>query len=78
MPLTGPPRRGDVLLRGSFETGFQLLDPLTHRPIAANLVTLADVVATARRLGATGIWQEARPAGRAEVRHRTTRIPMDD
>jgi hypothetical protein len=56
----GSPRPGEreLLLRGSVTEGYQLIDPATQKPVADALRSLTEVVAAARRHGATKIWQE--------------------
>ena len=71
-------QRGDLLLRGTLDTGFQLIDPVTHQAISGELVTLADVVATARRLGATGICHDTSTAQADDAQRRTERMLMDE
>jgi hypothetical protein len=79
MPPDARPQRGDVLLRGSTDTGYQLIDPVTQRQIVGGLLTLADVVAAARRHGANGIWQEAAKGRHPEdLKRLSWRMPNDD
>lgn len=51
------PDPGDVMLRGSFETGFELLKADTLQPIAQGRHPLVDAIHIARRLGAKALWQ---------------------
>jgi hypothetical protein len=51
------PKRGDVLLRGSTESGFVVLDATNRKSLSAPLA-LREVIALARQHGAKTIWQQ--------------------
>jgi hypothetical protein len=51
------PSPDDILLRGSFQTGFELLKAETFQPIVEGLHSLADAVNIARQHGAGALWQ---------------------
>ncbi|HUE89509.1 MAG TPA: hypothetical protein VMO26_25820 [Vicinamibacterales bacterium] len=53
------PRSGDVLLRGDSESGFAVLDAVTHDLIQGGMSTLLEAVDVARARGAGSIWQQS-------------------
>jgi len=53
------PKLGDVLLRGTPDTGFVLVDAVTLQHVAGPLPSLPAAVEAAQRHGAPAIWQQA-------------------
>jgi hypothetical protein len=53
------PQVGDVLLRGDTRQGFQIVDAISHEILAASIPTLEAAIETARRHGASAIWQQS-------------------
>jgi hypothetical protein len=61
------PRQGDILLRGCHDRGFQLLDAISHEPIAG-VMALDDAIDVALSMTTGAVWQQCvggdgRPAG---------------
>jgi hypothetical protein len=52
------PQADDVLLRGSDETGFELVNPLTLNRVHGPFLTMVAAVEAARGLGAK-VWQQS-------------------
>ena len=52
------PVAGDVILRGSIEDGFELVDAVSERSLVRNLLSIAAAVEAARVRGAPQIWQQ--------------------
>ena len=60
------PRAGDIMLRGSFDGGFELLDAETMRHVSDGRHSISDAITFARQQGADAIWQlNADDRGRA-------------
>lgn len=57
-PATPGPQRGDVLLRGSFRAGFEIVDAITDRHIAGPM-QLSRAIQVAKAHGAIGLWQQS-------------------
>jgi hypothetical protein len=55
--MTNTPKPGDVLLRGSLDSGFYLVDPVCDEVLARNLPTIAAAVEVARTRRAE-VWQQ--------------------
>jgi hypothetical protein len=51
------PQTGDILLRGSFDSGFELLDPQTSRPLIGGRHSISAAIAFAREHQAPMLWQ---------------------
>jgi hypothetical protein len=51
------PQTGDIVLRGSFEAGFDLLDPQTLQPIIDGRHSISEAIAFAREHRASMLWQ---------------------
>jgi hypothetical protein len=51
------PRPGDVLLRGSLESGFIVQDALSRKPFGT-VGSFADAIQLAQERGASCIWQQ--------------------
>jgi hypothetical protein len=51
------PRAGDILLRGSFESGFELLDAATFQHVNGGRHSISEAIVFARQRGAEAIWQ---------------------
>ena len=51
------PQTGDILLRGSFDAGFELLDPQTLQPIIEGRRSISEAIAIARKHRASMLWQ---------------------
>ena len=52
------PTAGDVILRGSMEDGFELIDAMSERSLVRRLGSIAEAVEVARERGAPQIWQQ--------------------
>ena len=58
MPATVlSPRAGDILLRGSFESGFELLDAETSQHVTDGRHSISEAITFARQHGADAIWK---------------------
>ena len=62
------PRAGDILVRGSFDSGFELLDAATLRHVGDGRHSISEAIIFARQQGAEAIWQlntdeRGRPVG---------------
>jgi hypothetical protein len=57
MARTTAPEAGDLLLRGSFQRGFELLDAVTKQPIIDGMLSITRAIAVARARGARALWQ---------------------
>jgi hypothetical protein len=57
-PATAP-QAGDVVLRGDYAAGVEIVDAVTRKRIAGRFRTIEAAVATARFYGAGSIWQES-------------------
>ena len=51
------PQTGDILLRGSFDSGFELLDPRTSQPLIEGRHSISAAIAFAREHRAPMLWQ---------------------
>jgi hypothetical protein len=61
------PRQGDILLRGCHDRGFQLLDAISHEPIAG-VMAFDDAIDVALSMSTGAVWQQyadenGRPTG---------------
>jgi hypothetical protein len=52
------PVPGDLILRGSFGTGFELVDAVTHTVKVSNLPTVESALKAAMRLQPNCVWQQ--------------------
>ena len=53
------PERGDLLLRGSPDTGFELCDPITSQRVAGPFASISDALQVAQALSPRSIWQQS-------------------
>ena len=53
------PEAGDVILRATASSGFEVIDAITHRIVAGPLATAHAAIAAAMQYGARGIWQQS-------------------
>lgn len=51
------PRQGDIVLRGSKELGFQLLDAISFAPVAG-VMSLDDAIDVALSMTSGAVWQQ--------------------
>ena len=51
------PERGDLMLRGSFGQGFEVLDAETMHPVVEGVHSLAEALAFAQQRGPCTLWQ---------------------
>ena len=56
-PLPAGPRLGDVVLRGSLSTGFEIVDAITNQHIAGPM-QLSRAIQAAKAYGAITLWQQ--------------------
>lgn len=57
-PAVSHPQLGDVVLRGSFSAGFEIVDAITDRHIAGPM-QLSRAIQVAKAHGASGLWQQS-------------------
>ncbi len=50
------PQAGDIVVRGSFQAGFEVLEALTLHPVVEGVRSISEAIHLARERGAAALW----------------------